>query len=453
MDQQQKKLSFGLFDLFSEDYAREPVPLSKRVHWMYLFMIWMAMGVDLAAFYLGAAFSQGNDLLPVILAIVGGSMILMPIAFCSGWIGASTGLSFAMIARKFLGRFGAIIVLLVILANNIGWFGVQIGFFGEAASATLAEWVGIEIAPLWWMILGGILMTLTAAWGFKAISNLSALTVPLMVGLLISLIFASIFTDLTITPPIGGDEGMPIGLIVSLVAGAWMVGSIAATPDVARFAKNKIQAGLSCAFGIGIGNSLTAIIAVILYFITGADNVVDVMFRIGGGGIALLIMMMATWTSNDNALYSSGLALTGMMRNIPKSALTIWAGLIGTVVGVLGIYDNLTTFLFILTPLIAPVGGILYVDYFLLNNHKYKMAFVRQDNPPMFKPLVLTVWALATLLTFCTTPSGEGGFGIFNFTTIPVLDGIIFSTVLYYIFGKTQQLVQNRTEDKKTSAA
>ncbi|WP_146160489.1 hypothetical protein [Desmospora activa] len=213
------------------------------------------------------------------------------------------------------------------------------------------------------------------------------------------------------------------------------------------------QAAFACAIGFGVGNSLTCIIAAILYFLSGADNVVDVMITIGGGVLAFLIMLAATWTSNDNSLYSSGLALSIIFRSIPKPILTIGAGILGIIVGIMGIHDNLEKFLFVLTPLIVPVGGILYVDYFLLNNHKYKMAFIRQDTPPMFKPMILSVWAVATILTFMTTPGGEGGLGLFDFTTIPALDGIIFSTVLYYGASKTLDYYRQRKARNQERAA
>ncbi|MFC4078006.1 cytosine permease [Salinithrix halophila] len=422
--------------MLDKDYARQPVPYGKRRGWLPLALIWLAMGIDLSAVVLGAALINGMTLNQAILAITAGSVILGVIgAFCS-YVGSKTGLSTAMINRFTFGEKGAYLVILVMSVAVFGWFGVTAGFFGQSAHAVLQSVFGIEIPPRWLALIGGLLMTATAAIGYKAIEKLSMISVPLMVGFLLSMLgvlitresLAPIFS----MPP---KETMGLGTAISLVVGAYIIGC-AQSPDVARWAKTSRDAALSGFFGFLVGNSLMMFVAAFLSRLTGTEDVIQILLSFGWGAIAVTLLVLAQWTTNDNNMYCVGLNLSVLFKNVPKITLTIIAGLAGTMLAFLGIYGKFVDFLLLLSPFAAPVAGIYLCEYFLVNRSKFQFAFLAEREIVAVRWQSLLVWGLATMIAFATTPMTDGGLGWFTLTHVSTLDGLLSAIVLQYVIGK-----------------
>lgn len=442
--------------MLDEDYAREPVPLAQRRSWIRLSMIWIAVGVDLSALVLGAALAAGMTLWQAIIAISLGSLILAIIGGVCSYVGSATSLSTAMINRFTFGERGSLVVILVSTITLMGWFGVAAGFFGESAHVVVKSVFGMDLDARWFALLGGILMTATATIGYKAIEKLSLVAVPLMLSFLAGLISKlsmegdNLSSLLTIAP-----EGDPIkiGTAISLVVGAFIL-ACAGSPDVARWAKNSRDAVLSGFFGFLIGNSLMMFVAAFLSRLTGTEDVIKIMLSIGWGALAVVLLILAQWTTNDNNMYSAGLNLSILFKWVPKRVLTIIAGTIGTGFALFGIYDNFIGFLSMLSPFAAPIAGIYLVEYFFLNRERFKVAYLREQKVASIYWHSLIVWLISAILALMTTPSTDGGLGLFTLTQVPVLDGLFSAMLLQYVSGKTINRLKHRkqTEYEKQGA-
>lgn len=420
------------------DYSREPVPLPERRSWIPLALIWIAMGIDLSAVVLGAALVSGLTLQKTIIAVSVGSFLLALIGAITSYVGSKTGLSTAMINRFTFGEKGSYFVIIVVSVMMFGWFGVHAGFFGEAAQYTIKDMTGLDLDARILALIGGLLMTTTATIGYKAIEKLSMFAVPLMIGMLASMMY-KLFTDsentsiLLNTPPEG--ELIGFGTAISLVVGAFIV-ACSHSPDVSRWAKSSKHAILSGFFGFLIGNSLMMFVAAFLSKLTGTEDVIQIMLSIGWGAIAVTILILAQWTTNDNNMYSLGLNLSVIFKWVPKQILTIIAGLLGTTFAVLGVYENFIDFLIILSPFAAPIAGIYLTEYFFLSSSRFKMAFLTKQKVKPFYWHSLIVWGIATTIAFATTPTFDGGWGLFSLTRIPTIDGFLSAAILHYVIGK-----------------
>ncbi|MDR6226176.1 cytosine permease [Desmospora profundinema] len=415
------------------DYARSPVPLSERRSWIPITLIWMGVGIDLSGVALGSALAQGMSLGNVIIAVVIGSFILGILAALCSVIGARTGLSMGMIVRFTFGEWGNRLVLLAMLIVGFGWFGVQTGLFGYAANAAISGAIGVEISAQWLTIVGGLLMTLTATLGYIAIERLSVVAIPFVITLLGYLLF-HVFSHSEIRQtmweaPAGG--GLGLGMGISLVISGWVMGTFLA--DVARWARSTRDAALSGFFGFFIGNMIMLLLATSLVHLMGTDDVIIVMISTGMGTFVVLFLLLAQWTTNDNALYSLGLVMASMVRSIPKPVLCIVAGLAGTTLGFLGIADNFTTFLTYITPFTAPIGGIYLVEYFLINPSRFHFAFAKTPKIPALVWHTMLVWAAGAFVAFATTPDLLGWFAL---THVPALDAGLVAAALHLMIGK-----------------
>src|SRR5690625_2383792 len=88
----------------NQDFAREPVPQHLRKSWLSISSVWIAIGIDLSAMLLGAQLGAGMELSQALLAVFVGSLFLGLLgAFCA-YIGATTGLSTAMISNFTFGN-------------------------------------------------------------------------------------------------------------------------------------------------------------------------------------------------------------------------------------------------------------------------------------------------------------------------------------------------------------
>ena len=95
----------------------------------------------------------------------------------------------------------------------------------------------------------------------------------------------------------------------------------------------------------------------------GGNDIFEVMLNLGLFWSAVLVLGFNIWTTNDNALYTSGLGLSNIL-GISKKKMVLVAGLIGTVAAV-WLYWNFCGWLNVLNCTLPPVGIILVLSYFM----------------------------------------------------------------------------------------
>lgn len=416
-----------------QDFEREPVPQHLRKHWLSMAFVWIAIGIDLSAMFLGAELGAGMNLSSSLTATFIGSLILGLIGALCAYVGAKTGLSTAMISRFLFGNSGARMVSVILGISSLGWFGVQTGFFASNMQTALLDLWGIKASLGLLSFIGGVLMMSTAIWGYRSIERLSVMSVPLLV----IFIFISLFVAFQINgtsaiwEPISGSP-LPMGTAISLVIGIFMLGTVL-SPDIARWARTPKHAIIAAFVGFFVGNSFMTVIAIFLSRVMDSSDLTGIFLTIGLGFPAIIVLTLAQWTTNTNNLYSASLGFSVVFSRVPKYIITIVAGLFATLLAVFGIYDNFLTFLTFVTMLISPIGGIYTAEYLLIN--KSKFTFDGLDKNKDWVVRSLCVWAVSSFFAYMTTAAPDG-LGLFQLTQVPALDGFIFAFVVQWIVGK-----------------
>ncbi len=82
-----------------------------------------------------------------------------------------------------------------------------------------------------------------------------------------------------------------------------------------------------------------------------------------------MVLGLNIWTTNDNALYASGLGFANI-TGMSSKTLSVINGIIGTVCA-LWLYNNFVGWLTFLSAAIPPVGGVIIADY-LMNRRRYE---------------------------------------------------------------------------------
>ncbi|MFP7493315.1 cytosine permease [Terribacillus saccharophilus] len=425
------------------DYEREPVPENERKGWLRLMTVWLGISIALSATVLGGTLGSGLSFPQAMAATFIGTFILAAGSALCSVIGSKTGLSTSLIARFALGKYGSYLVSVIIAISLFGWFGVQLNLFGTSFQNVIQNIFGITLNAQLLVVVGGILMTTTAMIGYKAIEKLSIAAVPLMCLLL----FASLWrvmqerdlAEVVQAPLIA--EPLQLGVAISMVVGSLAVGAVIA-PDISRYAKSSKHAVFGAFTGLFVGYSLVLVIAAILAKATQETDIVSIMLGLGWGTSAMLILILAQWTTNDSNLYSSALGFAVIFKRVPKFVLTIIAGAIGTILSILGIYEHFTSFLNFLSVLIPPIGGIYGADY-LLNRSKYHFKNLDKMKNLMF--IGMTSWVLSSTIAFMTTPAPVG-FGLFEITKAPGLDAFLLAFVFQCLFIFMHRRFQRQTD-------
>lgn len=418
------------------DYEHGSVPENERKNWLTIALIWVAVGIDLSGAFLGVQLASGMSFWSAIAATFVGSLLLGMLAMACAYVGASTGLSTANISRVVFGRVGSVILASAIAISLLGWFAVQAGFFGLNAQLSFVEFTGIEVPVQVFTGIGAVLMALTAFWGYRSISGLSSIAVPLLLALLILGIIVAFIVGDPSNISRSVESSIGFGTAVSLVMGIFVLG-VVVSPDMARWAKSPRQAMAAGFVGFFFGNSIILVVSILLSRLMDESELVLIFFALGLGGIAVIVLILAQWTTNTTNLYSAGLNFSTISDKFNRRIVTLVLAVIGLVVAVLGAADYFIEFLLIMGSLIAPFGGVYLATFFTTRR---RTIWSEGADIPLINVYATIAWAGGILVAFATTDPASGpGLGWFTLTTISALDGLLVGLILTLLFLPLQR--------------
>ncbi|MCC8061109.1 MAG: cytosine permease [Clostridiales bacterium] len=344
------------------DFAACPVPQESRRGLLTMFMIMLGFTFFSASMWVGQEMAAGLDFGGFMGALILGGIILGLYTGLLGYVGAKTGLSLDLLAQRVFGMKGSYLPSAMISLTQIGWFGVGLAMF---AIPVANELLGGSTAACWGLvILAGICMTGSAYYGIKSLTIVSYVAVPLVAILgTVSMILAVQRGDGTIIDQFAVSSGT-LSVIggAGLVVGSFVSGGTA-TPNFTRFAKSGMSGMITTIVAFFIGNSLMFFFGAVSYIFVGGNDIFEVMIRLNLFYLAVLVLGLNIWTTNDNALYSAGLGLANIFHQ-EKKPMVLISGIIGTVTAV-WLYYNFCNWLNVLNCTLPPVGIILVLGYFM----------------------------------------------------------------------------------------
>ena len=349
------------------DFAEAAVPHYARRGIVTMFMIMLGFTFFSASMWVGKELADGLDFGGFIISMIIGGLILSLYTGLLGYVGAETGLSLDLLARKAFGAKGSYLPSAMISFTQIGWFGVGIAMFAIPVAnellggSTAAEWVLVIIA--------GVCMTASAYFGIKSLTLISYIAVPLVAILgTVAMVMAVKQGNGTLIDQFAKSSGtLTVVGGAGLVIGSFVSGGTA-TPNFSRFARNGKVGAITTVIAFFIGNSLMFFFGGISSVYVGGNDIFEVMINLGLFYLAILVLGLNIWTTNDNALYTAGLGLANIFGQRKKPMVLI-SGIVGTVLSV-WLYWNFCGWLNILNCTLPPVGIILVMSFFM-NREKY----------------------------------------------------------------------------------
>ena len=349
------------------DYTSSPVDKAGRKSNLSMFMVLLGFTFFSASMWVGQQLASGLDWWGFVWALLLGGLILAAYTGTLGWIGAESGLSLDMLARRSFGTKGSWLPSAMISFTQTGWFGVGLAMF---AIPVAKELMGLEVTPdsMPWqgyllVAIAGVLMTARAYFGIKSLTIISYIAVPAVAILgTVAMVMAVQRGDAGLVEQFAkGTKDLGVIAGAGLVVGSFVSGGTA-TPNFTRFAKNGKVGLWITVVAFFIGNSLMFLFGAVSSIYVGGNDIFEVMLNLNLFYLAVLVLGLNIWTTNDNALYTAGLGLSNIF-GLSKKTWVIISGFIGTVAAV-WLYWNFCDWLNVLNCTLPPVGIILILHYF-----------------------------------------------------------------------------------------
>jgi len=215
------------------------------------------------------------------------------------------------------------------------------------------------------------------------------------------------------------SETMSLSEGLNLVIGLIIVGAVI-SPDQLRFTRGLKDIIIIGLIGFAVISVFQQVAAGILAMNSPSWDITQVLADLGFGTIAFLILLLASWSTNVGNAYSGGLALKNILPNMKRERLTLIAGVVGTIIAATGIIFRFQNFLSLLSTTIAPMVGVMWTDYYILN--KQKLIYRKETNF-----VGIFAWIVGSIVSFAT--------GRINFF-IPPINGVIVSAAIYLLASK-----------------
>lgn len=371
------------------DYALTPVPPEKRKSGVNAMLVAAGWIIAMSSLFIGGTLGLSLNFGEAVIAAIIGQLILSIIGGLMAALGAKYGVSTTMLARQCYGKRGAgLFGLVLVLTLGIGWYAWQCAFFGMTINTMFSDFklflFDVRVASVW----GGLLMMLTAYYGYRGLSYLSYVAIPMIVilclfGATLAIEISGGFDKLLTAKPIGQPMSM-VQAVTVVVGGA--IGGAVCLADISRYVRGgALKGSLWTITGYFFGGAFCIIAGSAMTLgaqIPGIGNVADipaVMKTLGLGLGALLVLIAAQWTTNDNNLYTGSLGLVNVI-NISKKQGVVIMGLIGIAIAAIGIQDYFVPFLLFLGTFIPPLAGVIIGDHWLVRNLIMKENYTFQDD-------------------------------------------------------------------------
>lgn len=450
----------------SHDFELSQIPDKFRRNFFSMFVIMMGFTFFSASMWAGGNLGAGLTLKDYLIAVLIGNLILGAYTGLLAYISSKTRLSVHLLSRYSFGAKGSYLPSSILALTQVGWFGVGVAMFAIPVSIALVQvgfmshsWImmgsmtsiGAEQIPsrlLYTIVaVSGLLMTSTAYWGIKALSFISIIAVPSIAIFGCYSAYYALFQEhgVDFNGAVNGFEyiktyvpsdknSLTMAAAISIAVGSFISGGTC-TPDFARFSKSSKIAVWTTVLAFFIGNSL-------MFFFGAAGAMVynqsDISIVLKLQGLllpAVVVLGLNIWTTNDNALYTSGLGLSNITK-FSKKYIVIFNGVLGTIASV-WLYNNFCGWLNFLNTIIPPIGVILITDYFIIDKLKKRGMYktFETESFDILKWAAVIAWFVGSVVALIGSGKIDGiNVGLFSMG-VPAINGAIATFIVYILLS------------------
>lgn len=344
------------------------VPENEKMGWKAIALIQIGVMICVPSLMLGGLLAEAMDFKSAILATLLGYGFTVLVTIIMGFQGCDLGVPTIVLATSAFGKKGSRIILSALFAISlIGWFALQTNVCGAAFTNLMYSSFNISI-PLWLSTgVWGTIMLITAVYGIKALEKLNNFSVPALLAVSAYGMYLAIqkfgLTALTTTQV----STMSILQGATLTFSFTAVGAVIAA-DFTRYQKSRSDTIKSTFYGILPAGLFMMTMGYVMSKVSGNFDITMVMADIGIPLMGLIVLVLATWTTNTTNSYSAGINMVMLFntKDDKRAVMTLIAGALGTVLAIAGAADYFQNFLYWVGSTFTPVAGVMIADYWIL---------------------------------------------------------------------------------------
>lgn len=422
-----KQEKSGKEKLVQADKGLSQIQPNERRSWTSVAFIWVGTMICIPMLMVGGIFAGALTMPSILLVTVIGFAVCCLLMVLGGIIGSDLGLNATMTSTHAFGMTGAnFSMALIVFIAEAGWFAVQTATCALAFT-TLMELLGMSF-PFWLAcVVWGTVMFVTAVYGVKWMAVLNYIAVPLLILLCgygcIHAINTSGWSNISTAVT---QNAMSLPAAISTVIGLFALGATC-NSDYTRYCKSRGDVIKATILGVLPAAVFMIMIGAIMALGTGNYDVTGMFAGLGLPLLAMLVLILATWTTNTGNAYMSGLAACKIfsIKDKDRPKVTMGVGVLGIILAIMGLADFLNTYISIIGAVVPPIMGIVISDYWVVCKGKAENWSPRQG----INWIGIIAWVCG------------GGFALLETLGVltvfsAALDGVIIAFVVYAVLYK-----------------
>jgi len=410
------------------NFSRIAVPASERKPVAAMVVFLSGLYNTLPVYALASAIVLGLGFVQGALAIVAGAAIAVVIASATAYIGGATGLTTYNINIHTFGRRGSVLVNAIVNIGAIGWYGLTLGFFALALDAAVRFAFSVNIPLPVYTVGAGVATTATVLYGFNAMDWLNRLAIPVLAAFLVWIGYETVNT--ASLGAVVDFAGAPDAQISSFAMGMTaMIGlasaSASAMPDVMRFARSGRGAIAAVVLTLLLTAPVLMSLSAMPVVLTGGQDFVANVLSLDLGLAAVVIVILATWTTNIINVYAGSLSMARLAPGLKEVHATLICGAAGIAIALMNITEDFIAFFTLLGVTMPPIAGV-YIAHYFLSWRRAGGAF-HMDAVAAVRPLALAAWIAGSGVAYSTQYAGQ------SLTGVAAVDGVLVAGLVFTI--------------------
>jgi len=418
-----------------ERKAMSRIPEQDKQNWYSIAFIQTGAIVCVPALMVGGILASSMTFREVIISAIIGYAVLALIMSLMSIVSSDMGIPSTMASTKGFGDRGASYVSSIIFfIGCIGWFGVQTAACAMAF-CTLMSLIGIAGFPVWLAaVMWGLVMLITSVAGFSSIKWLNYITAPFL--LLVCAYGGWYGVDQTGVDTLFSyfpAEPLPLTFGVSLTVGSMAVGAVI-SGDYARYSKSRGHTVTACFCGVLPTGVFMFTIGSMMAICVQETDIVMIFAGLGLPILSMLVLIIATWTTNMGNAYTAGLAVMKIsgFKDELRPKVTFAVGILGILLAISGLANAFVSFLSIISAITPAVAGVVIADYWIIGKGKPENWYRVKG----FNWIGILSWIIGSTVALF--------FSFFSQGLDSIITTIVVYVILFAAFGKTKLAGQGR---------
>ena len=406
------------------EYAFDEVPASARKKMGTILVILTGYTISLSNFVTGATVGFKMPFKDAVLACATGNILLILVATLLGIISCQTGLTTSVLARKSMGARSSSILSLLLALSAVNWIAVNADTFSKLILSNFSWWpIPVSITA----ILVVAIWAQSAIRGVKGLEFVSWLGTPCAVLLTIVCAIAIGKSaggyDAVFTYVPASDVQISFAAGSTSFVGAWIFGCIV-SPDVCRYAKKPSHVAVGAPIAVAVGLFGLEVIGIMTAQATGESGFVAATAALGVGILVFICAIFCVWTTQDNNIYSAGLALQNVLKDtklegkVKHAWFAIGIAAAAAIFAAVGATKYLLPVVQTLSILLPPIPGMMIAEHFFVKNSK-------EEKPINW--IAMISWVIGTVV---------GKICLMNNFLIPAIVSMALTFICYIILSK-----------------